>query len=127
MIMDLSLITSQLNESIWMMIIRSRSHNNIQVPKPFCVSFGWFGCIFVMVKKKFQPSLWRWYWSRFLSTCSTLIPHRFVVFNVICFLGCFAVKGGCFAVKIPVFEMGIQGIRCWHVSPHVQTPVVRGV
>ena len=49
MIMDLSLITSQLNKSIWMMIIRS--HNNIQVPKPFCVSFGWFGCIFVMVKK----------------------------------------------------------------------------
>lgn len=33
---------------------------------------------------------------------STLIPHRFVVFNVIYFIGCFAVKGGS-AVKIPVF------------------------
>ena len=82
MIMDLSLSTSQLNKSIWMMIIRS--HIDIQVPKPFCVSFGWFGCIFVMVKTyEFQPS--RVGGGIGADSTSTLISHRFVVFNVIYF------------------------------------------
>ena len=38
------IIDYHLNKPIRMMIISS--HNDIQVPKPFCASFGWFGCIF---------------------------------------------------------------------------------